>query len=814
MKKSYQLFLLACLSLCCFFQALAQSSTGITGTLVDSKGEPLSYGTVALIRKADAAVVDGAGVEVNGHFKLKSPAPGTYFLKVTAMGYGTLETPAFVVNQAGFQKEFGKLALAQDAKMLQEVTVESMRPTIINHPDKMVVSVEGTVMAAGSTAMEVLSKSPGVWVDQDGNIQLNGKAGVRVMIDGKLTYMSGKQLQTMLQSMPADNIKDLEIITNPSSKFDAEGNSGIININLKKNQMTGLNGSVYTGYQYNKLHGYSAGTNINYKSGKWNSFLNADFGRRPNLRTNTMTRLFLNEGQPTSFDQRGREETFRNVPSVRLGTDYQLNDQHSFGAMAYVMTVDYDNSFVTETYLRNSNPLEDSLISARNLIDADYFNITLNGHYAYKLDTLGSSLTADVDYVKITDNNDAGFFNSGQYVNQAPQLRLEQLGSYNPTTFHIYSAKADFTRKFQNKSKLEAGLKASYVESDNELQFYFVEGNSRRPDSKRSNHFIYRENIYAGYANYSANLGERWSVQAGLRAEQTVSKGRSVTLKHTTPRRYLDFFPSLFVQQKVTDNYQLTYNYSRRINRPQYDDLNPFIFYLDPLTWAQGNPALRPQYTHSFQVSQTFKKDYILTLGYAHTKDFIAEIPVQNNETNTTIFSQRNVDAFKNLNGTLVVPVRIMKKWEASNNLGFGFQSFTTYVQENQPILNEQIYYMLNSNHTLQLPHKIKMELNLGLQGPQAYGLYTIERTWWLDSGVKRSFLKDNLDVSLTVTDIFRTRKVVGSANFDGNINAFDQYFAAQSFRVNLRYRFSKGQKFEMQRRSTNLEELNRAGGN
>ncbi|GAB2536186.1 TonB-dependent receptor domain-containing protein [Rufibacter soli] len=806
-------FLLSTLLCLSTLLSQAQSTNALTGIIKDEKGEPLSYGTVTLLKAADGAIANGAGVEVNGSFKMPAPAPGSYRLKISAMGYAEFTTPNFTVSGAGFSKDFGTITLKTDATQLQEVTVESMRPTIVNHPDKMVVSVEGTAMAAGSTAMEVLAKSPGVWVDQDGNIQLNGKAGVKVMIDGKLSYLSGKQLQTMLQSMPAENLKDLEIINNPSAKYDAEGNAGIININLKKNTQAGMNGSVYSGYQYNGEHGYSGGANLNYKSGQWNSSANLDMGRWINLRTNTMDRLFNTQEGSTRFAQSGREVGIRATPSLRLGTDYDLNEKHSLGATVKINAQDWDNIFSTNTRLYTPVPAEDQNIRAQNTIDGKYLNATLNGHYTYKLDTLGSTFSTDLDYVRIKDEDQARFTNSYAYPNSNQATRDEFLGSNNPTQYFIYAAKADFTKKFLNKSKLETGLKASYVKSDNELQFFSLEGNRQINDPARSNHFIYKENIYAGYLNYSLNLGTNWSVQAGLRAEQTHSKGYSVTLDKTTPRDYLDFFPSVFVQQKVSDNYQLTYNYSRRVNRPNYGSLNPFIFYLDPLTWAQGNPYLRPMYANSFQVTQTWKSAYILTLGYSKTTDFIGEIPVQKNEDNTTVFGPRNVDDFYSYFSTLVAPVKISNKWDINNTVNVGYQKFSIFLNGERQV-NKQFSYSLNSNHNLQLPKKIKLELNAGFQGPQAYGLYIIEKNWWLDAGIKRSFLKDQLETSLSVTDIFRTRKVVGSANLGENINAFDQYFGAQSVKINFRYRFNKGESFEMKRRNTSLEEMNRAGGN
>lgn len=811
MKKIYRLLLFS-FSLALAQAAGAQNGGQLTGNLQDEKGQGLGFGTVALLKAADGVVVTGGVSDAEGKFAIPTPAKGTYRLRVTAIGFAALETPAFEVTGPGFSKDFGSLKVHADVKALQEVQVQALRPSVVVQADKMVVSVEGTALAAGNTVYEVLAKAPGVFIDQDGNLQLNGKAGIRIMIDGKLTYLSGKELQTLLQGMSAENLRDLEIITNPSAKYDAEGTAGIININLKKNQLGGSNGSFYAGHQYNGLHGYSGGGNLNLKKGQWNSSATLDVSRRTNIRTATMNRLFNSETSQVTYDQAGREEGTRFIPSLRLGTDYELNKNHSVGVMANLMFFRANNDFRTESFLRNGNPQQDTLISAINLIRGQFFNTTLNAHYLGKLDSLGTTLSADLDYVSLNDQRDAYFTNRYTPLHTPDAARTDQLYSDNQPSYHIYSAKVDFTKPFNTKTKLEAGAKASHVTSDNSLDFFFRHNGSQTVDPNRTNHFIYKESILAAYTTLSTSFGEKWSVQAGLRAEQTMGKGHLVNKDSTNTRNYLNLFPSVFISQKVSKDYQLNYNYSRRINRPRYDALNPFIFYLDPYTWAKGNPYLRPQFTNSFQVTQTVKNTYNLTLGYAVTHDFMAEIPEQNTENSTTTFGQRNVDQFKNLSATLVAPIKIASYWDISNNLTAAHQDYTIKLG-GQSLRNEQFFFNAQSTSNIQLPNKVRAELNLGYQGPLAYGLYKIAGNWGVDLGLKRNFLNDKLEASVNATDIFRTRRIVGKANFNGNINEFDQYFSQQSIRFNLRYRFNRGEKFEIKKRNTNLEELNRAGG-
>ncbi len=810
MKNIYILIVLLG-TLCNTGMAHAKQGT-LTGKLRDQSGAPIAYANVAVLNAADASLVTGAVTDDQGSFSISTPGQGSYVLRLSAIGFAEIKTPAFIVNNNSFSKDFGVITLKEDVETLQEVTVKALRPTITQEADRMVVSIEGTALAAGSTAYDVLAKSPGVYIDQDGNVQLNGKAGATIMIDGRLTYLSAKDLRSMLEGMSAENIKNIEIISNPSAKYDAEGASGILNINLKKNDQRGMNGSVYAGYSYNRLHSYSAGGNINYKRGGWNSFLNIDMAQRVRGRDGVFTRVFNAENGSTYFDQKADEEVIRKAPSIRFGSDYSLNDKHSFGFMANLAFQESSYDFKTHTYLGPQPNQPVLFIDATNYTTSRFANYTTNLHYTGKLDTLGTTISADLDYVRITDKNQASFENFYDTLASSRPVVRDFLLSRNPSGYHIYSAKADFTRPLKRGRRMELGAKVSRVISDNDLQFFFNNDEVPVPDPNRTNHFIYEENIYAGYLNYNTKLGNRLNLQAGLRAEQTVSEGESLTTSQVTKRNYLNLFPSLFVQQKISDDYQINYNYSRRIQRPDYEQLNPFIFYLDPFTWAQGNPYLRPQYTHAIGVTQTFKQSYNLVVEYQLTTDFIAEVPTQYVETSTTIFNRSNVDDAQNLSATLVVPLKILKNWDTNNTAVVAYQEYSS-VLNNELVINDQIFYMLQSNHNISLPLGMRMEVNAGYQGPVVWGLYRIGKQWWVNLGLKKSFLDDKLDLSLNANDIFKGQRVVGGANIGGNINQFNQYFLSRSVGLTLRYRFSKGEQFDVKQRDTNLEELNRTGG-
>lgn len=294
----------------------------------------------------------------------------------------------------------------------------------------------------------------------------------------------------------------------------------------------------------------------------------------------------------------------------------------------------------------------------------------------------------------------------------------------------------------------------------------------------------------------------------GLRAEQTKSMGQSYTTGQVTNRSYLDWFPSVFVQQKVSENYGINYNYSRRLARPNYGSLNPFRAYRDPYTWTVGNPTLRPSYTQSINITQTFRKLYILQFYYQYTKDVMAEIPILDVANAVTVYTTGNVDDGQNIGASAIVPVKLLKFWDTRNTVQLSHSRFTT-VSNVGKVENKQLFWSAQSIHTILLPKDYRVELSFLFRGPAASGLYHMEAMNWVDVAVKKSFLQKKLDLSMTISDIFKGYRYLWTTNIGGNVNEFNQYFRFRSLGVSLRYNFSKGQKTNTKQR-TGPEELNR----
>ncbi|GAB2759977.1 TonB-dependent receptor domain-containing protein [Salinimicrobium soli] len=806
--KLYQKFLIGLASFISPFLWAQEGS--LNGSLQDQKEETIPFATVAVMKLPDSTVVTGTTTELDGSFIMETPEKGEFLLRFSAIGFESTFTEPFKVGGKNFGKNFGVITMNEAVTMLNEVMVQAWKPRIELEAGKMVVKVEGTAMAAGSSAFEIISKSPGISVDQNGNLLLNGKSGSKIMINGRLTYLSADQLKIMLETMPAENIQNIELIHNPSAKYDAEGSAGIINIVLREEVAQGLNGSVYGGMEFNRENWYNLGTNLNYSVGKWNTYFSADLSKRGFTRTNEITRTYTYDFDYDYLNQTGDQLEKKWVPSFQTGADYKLNENHRIGFSANYSYYNEDGKWDTETALGVFGTGDLQTISAKNSSDEDYSNARLNFHYEGKLDTVGTRITANLDYVQLSKNLDSRFMNNYYFVSE-DRSDQENLFNRSISDYEIFAAQADLELPINKKSGLSFGIKGSKVISDSDLKFYLGQDTSGPLDNTRSNSFTYEEEIYAAYASYSNKLSDRWDLQLGLRAEKTLGKGISPTMGQVKEVDYLDLFPNVQLSQKVSENYKIQYAYSKRINRPSYSRLNPFLFYLDPYTYIVGNPDLEPEITSSFGLTQSLFGKYMLMLNYSKTDGATAEYPRTDMETGQAILTTANTDHMESFSATLLVPVKLASFWNVENTVIFNQTNFDIPYEEGT-IENDNLFYSFQSNHRINLPWDMKLELNGNYMGPVAYGVATIGDRWNIDAGLKKTFLDDRLDLTLKATDIFRSAQIDVKSEYPGSTFKLNQYFYDRGFSINLRYRF-KNSKNERQSRQNSLEELSRAGG-
>lgn len=801
---------------------MAKSPFRITGNVKDIKGEALSFANIFLYKSADSSLVKAVAADIDGKFLLEDIETNSYYLKVSSVGYEDFLTPTFVINASNPTVAFSDLKLKESATVLEGVQVTAKKPFIEQHLDKMVLNVENSISGSGSTALEVLEKAPGVIVDrQNDQIRIRNKSGVVVMIDGKINYMSSEALAQYLSNLPSDQIASIEIITNPSSKYDAAGNSGIINIKLKKNQNYGTNGtlsvSAGTGILPNSdkdLYRGNTNLNLNHRNKKWNYFGNAGLGRNRWYNDNHFLRTVKYGNQTTNFDQYTQRIGGGNFHYAKAGADYSVTDKLSIGLQG-----DYnlwDGAMISNGTSKLNTIIAGEQSNSYVLPSSDRTMGSLNfsGNFNVRHKVEEKEISFDMDYSGYRNTSDQTFENNYYSLNKLDSTTKQFIKQ--PTNINIYSAKLDFTLPFENKLKLDFGAKTTYVTADNNFTYKDFIENSWQNNVGRSNHFKYDESINALYASagYQKN---KWSFQGGLRAEHTISDGYSVSLNQRNKREYLSLFPTGFVNYNINEDNSLKMSYSRRIDRPNYGNLNPFIFFLDPFFYVKGNPELRPQFTNSNELTYTYKSEYSGTLAYTDTRQMINEVIVVDNETGINVSQNQNIARLRSFTATFSLPVKLAKWWTTQNNLNLYHNRYTDGNLAGNALNNSGFNLGINTNHTLTLPKNWSAEVVFWYNTPGIYGIFRqtkpqyafnpgIQKTFW----DKKAKLKFNVN-DLFLTSFFQGRVENGSENIDFSIS---NRWNARRIALTFTYNFGN-QNLKASRQSSSADDAkNRVGGN
>ncbi len=809
MKKTYQAFIvilgIAILHLNSITAGAQPKIAGskITGSVSDESGKPLDYATISLLRAKDSSLVKTSVSDPAGLYSFENVPAGNYHISALMMGYKKSFSKPFLIDETNKQIDLPKQTLSPESKSLSEVNVVGQKPFIERKMDKLIVNVENSSLAAGSTALEVLEKAPGITIDKDDNISMKGKQGVLIMLDGKQTYMSSADVANMLRNMQSDQIETIELITSPSARYDAAGTSGIINIKTKKNKSMGLNGTLTAGAGYGETSKYNGGTTLNYRKNKINAFGNYNFSNNGRINNLNLNRAVNYLDTVTSFNQLNDWDNRRYSNSFKGGMDYFINKNHTIGVLinGYANRNDERSTSYTS---RKNNFNQSEIINVLGNNTEKYSNVAYNFNYKGTLDSLGKEISMDLDYSDYSGNHDEIRANSYTRFNLSPRNNLD-VKNYAPSKINVKSVKLDYTHPLNKTSKLELGLKSSIVKTDNDLLLAKLVGNVFVADPEYTNRFLYDENIYAGYVNFSKEI-KNTGIQLGLRTEHTESKGNSITKNEVVDRSYLEFFPSVSLSQKLGKDHQLGLSYSRRIDRPGYDDLNPFVNFLDEYTYQKGNPFLNPQFTNGLDLSHTYKGGITTTINYSHTKDVMTFVTEQDDATQRTYATQRNLDEQQIIGLTIYAPVPVAKWWNINNNLQVFNMSFKSKSADGD-LNSGQTAVTYNMDHTFTINKSFTAEASVQYQSPMQYGIFKIESQMVFNAGLRKSFMKNKANLRLSMNDVFNTRKQRLSTNYQNmNLN-FVEKGESQIARLTLSYRFGKNEVKAARRRSTGLEE-------
>ncbi len=789
----------------------------ITGTVKNEKGKELEKATVSLLKAQDSSVVKLVATGDNGVYSFNTIQPGRYLVNTSYVGY--VQAYSEVFEFTGSKVTVPVITISKPSGDLAGVVVTSKKPIIEVKADKMILNVEGTINAVGNDALELLRKSPGVMVDKDDNLSLAGKNGVQVYIDGKPSPLAGADLANFLKSTQSSQIEAIEIITNPSAKYEAAGNAGIINIKLKKNKTFGTNGAVNLGYTQGTYPKYTGGINLNHRNKNVNLYGTYNYNDSRSLMTMNSTR----DQFDTLFDQNNRIDVLVKSHTYKAGVDYFLGQKSTIGAMVNGTIADIDVNTSGPMYFTfKPTGVLNRILDATNTNDRSMKNFNGNLNYRYAV-TGGTELNIDADYGKFKIGSNQYQPNFYYQPDGTTEISRAIYNMISPSDIKLYSLKADYEQNFKG-GRLGIGGKVGVVNTDNDFKRYDVYTSSKVLDTLKSNRFEYNENINALYVNYNKQLKKGIMFQVGVRAENTNLKGTSTGFRQVSStmvpydsafkRNYTDLFPSAAITFNKNPMKQWTISYSRRIDRPAYQDLNPFEFKINEYTFQKGNTNLRPQYTNSIDITNIYKYRLTTKLTFSHVNDIFAQIP-------DTIDKTKGFLTKKNLATQNVVALSIsypfQYKWYSFfASLNSNYSHYKADFGGGDRKVNQQVfsvtYYMQNS---FDLGKGWRGELTGLFLSPSVWqGFFKTKSMGSVDLGLQKTLFDGKANVKFAVSDIFQTMKWSGTSDFAGVKSQFSGQGEMPQFKLNFSYRFGNSQvKAARQRKSALEEEKKRAEG-
>ena len=771
------------------------AQTKVQGIAREVNNGPLESASISLFKGTDTTVSKTTVTNKEGRFIFSDVPAGTYHIRISAVGYETINGANFNIAGGNKTLELPAFDLKRKNNELQSVVVVSKKPFIEQKNDRILVNVDASPANAGTSVMDVLEKSPGVSVDKDGNISLKGKQGVTIMIDNRPTYMSGAQLASYLKSLPSSAIDQLEIMSNPSAKYDAAGNSGIINLKTKKNKARGFNGSATLTYTQGEYAKPGGSLNLNDRETKFNFFLNGGYTYWQGFQNLDINRNYLDSGTNkinSIFTQNTHMKFLSPEINLKLGADYFLDSKTTLGVvLSGYQNNETDNS-ISNITLKNANDVADSLVQSIGNIHGKWSNGTVNLNFRRQFDSSGRELMADADYIYYKSSSDQLFQNYTYDPNMKP-LSSNTLSGDLPSTINIYSFKIDYTHPFQNDFKLEAGLKTSFVATDNKANYYDVVGNEYIPDTTKTNYFVYHENINAVYFNLIKKY-KKWNFQAGLRVENTNYDGHQYGNIYTVDnndssfkKSYVNAFPTAYISYELNDKNTFNVNFGRRIDRPDYGDLNPFLFFLDEYTYQAGNPYLQPQISTNIELSHTYHNMLTTTLNYSNTQNYFAETFQQ--EGHATIVRKGNIGRRENAGIAFSLNMPVTKWWNTTIYVNVNYNQYTGELY-GEALDVHAIQGMGNMTNMFKFNHGWSAELSGWYRTSGIEGQIYVQPMGQTSTAIAKQIMKEKGTLKLGLRDIFYTQQVKGTIDFQQTEATFHNSRDSRQLSLTFTYRF------------------------
>jgi hypothetical protein len=743
-----------------------QSGGTIDLKVADTAKVPLDGIMVQLVTAKDSAMVQYAFTGQDGSAQFNQVKNDRYRIYISQVGYINYFSSAFNLDDSHKQLSLPEIMLRSQS--LKEVVIEGKTPVIQHFADKTVVNVDQSPLNAVGSIYDVLKRSPGVVIDQNENIMMQGKQNVMVMIDGRITPMSAADLANLLKGMPSESVEQIEFITHPSSKYDANGTAGIINIILKKNKAVGTNVSLNAGYSQGIYPRTNDGFSFSERTKKVNIFGMYNYSYRGSSNAiNLQSNYFNGSKFESSTLQNEYLKIIGNTNMARVGADFFASDKTTIGFIADGSIHYFNVPESTNTYEYDSLHRVSSYDVTNSATPNNSYNYSGNLNLKHTFDSTGRELLVNIDYADYLNKGSQNVLTNYYNLDNTIESPATNLYGNLPGNLAIYSFKADYDGQLGLKDKLEAGVKSSYVKTDNNVMIYDGLNSSAPVDTTQSNHFIYSENINAAYITYSRSLPKA-DLQLGLRAEQTIAHGDQVTTGQEFTHNFTQLFPTLSVNDSLAKDQIVGISATRRIDRPTYDQLNPFRLYINPTFYLQGNPYLIPQNSYSLQLSDTYKQDYTLSIGYSRTANSIQTVilpfPGSPGIAEQTDENLTSVDMYT-ANLTIVQPIG---KWL---NMVISTDAYVSHYYADlasTPLNAGKFLWDINDNNSITLTKQLSLEVDGYYASGYDLGYLLIQSSWWAAAGLKLDVLKGKGSIKINANDIFWTDLTRATTTFTG----------------------------------------------
>ncbi|KFF09739.1 TonB-dependent receptor domain-containing protein [Flavobacterium hydatis] len=792
--KNVNLFIFLLLPLFC----LAQTTLKLNGKVADEKAS-VAWADVVILNQ-EGKIINGATTKEDGSFELNL-TKGFYKVKISPQGYSEFEKDIMIEKDINF----GLIILKENVTNLGEVVIQSRKNAIEQKTDRLVYNLENNVTNVVGDALSAINTAPGVAVQND-VINILGKGASRVMIDGRMIELTGEELNEFLKSISASDIKNIEIISNPSSKFEAEGTGGLINIVMKKGARDSWKNTTTASYDQNKYGIFALRNNFFYNKNKFrfSASVNGKTGAR-NIKE-SLDMYFVEGPSKMNAVTKLNEENL----SGKVALDYDFSDKTTIG---FQFLNDRSNpDFDSDIRINNYNAQNElnSYILNESFLDRKTGNQTYNLHLITKLDSLNRKLSFDVDFFNYDSKFDRNFI-ANNYASDGTFIDVNQSGrNISNQDIDNLSFKADMEHPLQDVN-LSYGAKVSFTKSNSDVVFFNTITGTPELDLNQTNQFKYNENNQAVYISADKKINERWNFQAGLRLENTQTNGFSVNLNQETINNYLKLFPTFYASYNKNENNSFSLNYGRRIRRPSFSLLNPFRVYISSNSYSEGNPFLKPSFSDNFEFTHSYKKILRTSIFLNAITDGYGVIFTANPETLTQVVSRENY--FKGINYGVgeTYSANFADWWQSENSLYF-LGSDIKFTKDINATPANSLQIDFSTNNTFSLGKATKLQVDFNYTTPYKSGLYDTGYVSSLNIGFKQDLLNKTMQIAVLVNDIFNTSYLKNDVSIvNGVKQVYSQNESNRFARLSVVYNFGNKKINVNQRNSGNEEEKKRA---